>query len=222
MSRRRPGQTTEVSVSWSAAANADGYLVQWTTAERSPLTPTRQASVTGTSHTIAGLEPNTDYRVQVIATRTGTANASPSAPPATARTHGLTPAQVSGVQASARSDTEVSVSWSAAANADGYLVQWATGAQSFDAARQASVAGTSHTIAGLEPNTDYRVQVIATRTGTANASPSAPPATARTHGLPPAQVSGVQAAARSDTEIRVSWSAADRADGYLVQWTTAG
>ena len=102
------------------------------------------------------------------------------------------PAQVSGVRAAALSDTEVSVSWSAAANADGYVVQWATVGQPFDTAREASVAGTSHTITGLEPNTDYRVQVIATRTtAVATGPPSSPPATARTQGLPPpAQVSG--------------------------------
>ena len=59
------------------------------------------------------------------------------------------------------------------------------------------------------------------RTDAANAPPSAPPATVRSQGLdPPAQVSGVQASARSDTKISVSWSAAAKADGYLVQWAT--
>ena len=128
----------------------------------------------------------------MVATRTGAVNGPPSAPPATATTNAPpAPAQVSGVVASARSDTEISVSWSAAANADGYLVQWATASQPFDDIRQASVAGTSHTITGLEYSTDYLVQVIATRTGAANGPPSQP-ANARTRPLPPpAQVSGV-------------------------------
>ena len=213
---------TAISVSWSAAANADGYLVQWTTAGQS-FDAARQASVTGTSHTITGLQYSTEYRIQVIATRTDVANGPPSDPPATATTNAPpVPAQVSGVQASARSDTAISVSWSAAANADGYLVQWATAGQSFDAARQASVTGTGHTITGLQYSTDYRIQVIATRTGATNGPPSQP-TNARTNPLPPpVQVSGVQASARSDTAISVSWSPAANADGYLVQWATAG
>ena len=310
---------TAISVSWSAAANADGYLIQWATTGQA-FDSTRQASVTGTTHTISGLDPNTrlpggksqprapalpttarlrtrrlrrpptglpaqvsgvqacrpgqtprsasvgrrrqtltatlssgpppaspltifgrpallepatrlpDWHtarsilVRVVATRTGAANnGPPSDPPATATTNALSPpAQVSGVQASARSDTAISVSWSAAANADGYLVQWTTAGQSFDAARQASVAGTTHTITGLAYSTDYRVQVTATRTGAVNGPPSQP-ANARTNPLsPPQQVSGVQASARSDTAISVSWPAAANADGYLVQWAATG
>ena len=212
---------TKISVSWSAAANADGYLVQWATTGQA-FDAARQASVTGTSHTITGLDPNTDYRVQVIATRIGAANGPPSAPPAPATTNALSPpAQVSSVQASALSDTEISVSWSAAANADGYLVQWTTAGQSFDDTRQASVTGTTHTITGLQYSTEYFIRVAATRTGAANGPPFDPPATATTNAPPtPAQVSGVQASALSDTEISVSWSAAANADGYLVQWAT--
>ena len=213
---------TEIRVSWPAAAKADGYVVQWTTVGQS-FDDIQQASVAGTSHTITGLEYSTEYLVQVTATRTGTDNGSPSDPPATATTNAPpAPAQVSGVQASARLDTEIRVSWSAAADADGYLVQWAAGSQPFDAARQASVTETSHTITGLDYSADYRIQVAATRTGAANGQPSQS-ANARTNPLPaPAQVSGVQASARSDVEIRVSWSAAANADGYLVQWATSG
>ena len=213
---------TAISVSWSAADNADGYLVQWTTAGQS-FDAARQASVTGTSHTITGLQYSTEYRIQVIATRTDAANGPPSDPPATATTNAPpASAQVSGVQASVVSDTAISVSWSPAANADGYLVQWATAGQSFDATRQASVTGTSHTITGLRYSTEYRIQVIATRTGATNGPPSQS-ANARTNPLPPpVQVSFVQASVVSDTAISVSWSAAANADGYMVQWTTAG
>ena len=213
---------TEIRVSWPAAANADGYLVQWTTVGQS-FDEIRQASVTGTSHTITGLDYSTEYLIRVTATRTGAVNGPPSDPPATATTNAPpAPAQVSGVQASALSDTEIRVSWSAAANADGYLVQWAADSQPFDAARQASVTETSHTITGLDYSTDYRIQVAATHTGAVNGQPSQS-ANARTNPLPsPAQVSGVQASARSDIEIRVSWSEAANADGYLVQWATGG
>ena len=214
---------TAISVSWSAVANADGYLAQWAVAGQ-PFDAARQASVAGTGHTITGLAYSTDYRIQVAATRAGAANGPPSDPPATATTNAPpTPAQVSGVQASARSDIEVSVSWSAAANADGYLVQWASGGQSFDDIRQTSVAETSHTITGLDYSTEYFIQVSATRTGAANGPPSDPPATATTTAAPtPAQVSSVVASALSDAEISVSWSPAANATAYVVEWRPDG
>ena len=161
---------TEIRVSWSVAANADGYLVQWAAGSQ-PFDAARQASVTGTSHTITGLEYSTEYVIQVAATRTGAANGQPSQS-ANARTNPLPPpAQVSSVQASALSDVEIEVSWSAAASADGYLVQWASGGQPFDNIRQASVTETSHTITGLEYSTEYFIQVAATRTGAVNGPP---------------------------------------------------
>ena len=161
--------------------------------------------------------------IQVAATRTGAANGQPSQS-ANARTNPLPPpAQVSGVQASALSDIEIEVSWSAAASADGYLVQWASGGQPFDNIRQASVTETSHTITGLEYSTEYFIQVAATRTGAVNGPPSDPPATATTTAAPtPEQVSGVVASALSDAEISVSWSPAANATAYVVEWRPDG
>ena len=213
---------TEIRVSWPAAAKADGYLVQWTTVGQS-FDDIRQASATGTTHTITGLEYSTEYVIQVAATRTGAANGQPSQS-ANARTNPLpAPAQVSGVQASALSDIAIEVSWSAAANADGYLVQWASGGQAFDDIRQTSVTETRHTIGGLEYSTEYFIRVAATRTGADNGPPSDPPATATTTAAPtPAQVSGVVASALSDAEISVSWSPAANATAYVVEWRPDG
>ena len=213
---------TEIIVSWSAVANADGYLVQWVVPGQSFDTAT-QASVTGTSYTIPVLRFSTDYRIRVIATRTGAPNAAPSET-VNARTNPLAPpGQVSGVQAAALSDTEIIVSWSREARSDGYLVQWAAAGESFDDTRQAIGAGIRHTITGLEPSTDYRIRVIATRTGATNGPPSEP-ATATTNAPPtPGQVpGGVQASTLSDTEISVSWSAADHATAYVVEWRADG
>ena len=107
----------------------------------------------------------------MIATRTGATNGPPSQS-ANARTNPLPPpVQVSFVQASVVSDTAISVSWSAAANADGYMVQWTTAGQSFDDTRQASVTGITYTITGLEYSTAYLVRVVATRTNAANGPP---------------------------------------------------
>ena len=61
-------------VNWAVVANATGYKVQWKSGTESYNTTTRQATITSgstTSHTITGLTNDTEYTVQVTATRTG-------------------------------------------------------------------------------------------------------------------------------------------------------
>ena len=60
------------------------------------------------------------------------------------------------------------VSWQAVPGADGYRVQWRSGAQGFDAGREHVVVGghvKSRVIAGLEPGIEYSVRVVAARNG---------------------------------------------------------
>ena len=62
----------------------------------------------------------------------------------------------------------LAVSWDAVPGADGYRVQWRSGAEAFDATRERAVAGgdvTGQVISGLEPGVEYAVRVVATRAG---------------------------------------------------------
>ena len=62
----------------------------------------------------------------------------------------------------------LAVSWDAVPGADGYRVQWRSGTEAFDAARELFVAGgdvTSGVISGLAPGIEYSVRVVATRGG---------------------------------------------------------
>ncbi len=86
-------------------------------------------------------------------------------------------AQVSGVQVTpGEARATLVVSWTAAANATGYKVQWKSGDENYDAAdRQAVVtdgATTTYTIPNLIAGTEYTVRVIATRTDVDDGSPS--------------------------------------------------
>ena len=73
-------------------------------------------------------------------------------------------------------DTELVVEWTAVNNATGYKVQWKSGGQSYNTStRQAMIASgstTSYTITSLTNDTEYTVQVTATRTGANDGSPS--------------------------------------------------
>ena len=84
--------------------------------------------------------------------------------------------QVTGVTV-APGDTELVVEWTAVSNAKGYKVQWKSGGQSYNTStRQATIASgstTSYTIASLTNDTEYTVQVTATRTGANDGPPSA-------------------------------------------------
>ncbi len=202
-------------VSWTASANASGYKVQWKSGSQAYDASARQATVTGTSHTITGLTAGTSYDVQVIATR---ANAPDSA--ASTETSGIAQYPAAGVPGSVTATPAVqslTVSWTAAANADGYKVQWKTGGQAYDAAtRQATTTGTSYTITGLTGGASYDVQVIATRTNAADsAASSEATGTAR---YPAAGVPGSVTVAPAVQSLTVSWTAAANADGYKVQW----
>ena len=188
-----PGQVTGVEVTpgtgwlkvdWNAVTNADGYKVQWksgTETFTNAAANSREATVTSgstTSHTITGLTNGTAYDVQVIATRTNAADETPSAP--ASGTPVAAPGQVTGVEVTPGTG-RLKVDWDAVTNADGYKVQWKSGAETFaDAAansREARVTSgstTSHTITGLTNGTAYDVQVIATRTNADDGTPSAP------------------------------------------------
>ena len=79
------------------------------------------------------------------------------------------PAQVTGVVEVEDGEEKLIVSWIAVADADGYVVQWKSGDEDYDPAREAGVAGrarTRYTIENLTPGVEYTVQVFATRTYT--------------------------------------------------------
>ena len=84
--------------------------------------------------------------------------------------------QVTGVMVEP-GDTELVVEWTAVGNATGYKVQWKSGGQSYNTSdRQATIASgstTSYTITSLTNDTEYTVQVTATRTGFNDGPPSA-------------------------------------------------
>ena len=128
---------------------------------------------------------------------------------------GNPPAQVTGLQASATSHTSISVSWDAAARADGYRVEWGTTSGTYT--NNAATTDTAHTIESLTANTTYHVRVTATRTQVDDGTPS-DETSATTLLPPPAQVTGVSAAANGHDGINVSWTAVPDADGYQVEW----
>ena len=154
-----------LSVSWTAAARATGYKVQWKSGDQI-FGSSRQVRVTGastTTATITGLTGGTTYTVQVIGTNThGDGDESDTA---TGTPTSAAPAKPAAPTVTAGAGT-LALSWTApsanGAAITGYKVQWKSGQQTFGSSRQASATSTSHTINGLDIGTTYTVRVQAT------------------------------------------------------------
>ena len=70
------------------------------------------------------------------------------------------PGQVTGVSASGAKEA-LSVSWTTAASATGYTIQWKKDDQQYDSTRQATPTSNSHKITGLTDGTTYTIRVRA-------------------------------------------------------------
>ena len=219
-----------ITVSWNAVTSTCGsntlyYEVRWDD-DSGFASPQVEDFIPNTtdSYQITGLQEGTPYFVQVRGvcvdflgyyTSEGAWSVA-----ASATTDLQPPERVTGVIADTVSDTEIMVSWVMAIRAGGYVVQWREDGQAFDASRQAAVTALTYDVTGLTADTRYYFQVVATRSGASDGTPSAE-ATADTETAPtPAQVTDVAVAALSDREIQVTWTAATNATGYLVQWDT--
>ncbi len=156
------GDIKSLHVTWDLVDGAESYRVQWKSAEQEDYTDARQSPVLmagTTSYTITDLTPATEYTVRVTAT---TADGQISMR-GTATT-GLS--QVTGLNVEPGEES-LDVTWNPVNGADGYKVQWKSGEQDYDPARQALVRGadtTSYTIPGLTPDIAYTVRVRATAT----------------------------------------------------------
>ena len=165
-----------LGVSWNAVPAADGYRVQWRTGSESFGADRERVIGDGnvTEITITGLEAGTEYHVRVVATRTGVADAQPSAE-ARGTARAPAPAQVTGVRVEEEVES-LAVSWNEIPGAGGYRVYWRPAQDSLIPWHQETIDGsgnTSFTIVGLIPDTEYVVQVIATRPHADDGQPSA-------------------------------------------------
>ena len=205
-----------ISESGEIEGGANSVRVPAGTKESAPLSVTRvagtEAAVTVDIGELPALpQQHRGYALQKDGDLPRTILPDPMAPP---------PARVTDVQVS-HGVEKLEVSWSTVSDSDGYKVQWRSGDQDYDDARQAETAGsdnTSYAITGLTPGTEYTVRVIAIREGADDGPPSI-----EVTGIPrasaPAQVTEVELSAGVG-QLEVSWTAVSDADGYRVQWTS--
>ena len=203
-----------ISESGEIEGGANSVRVPAGTKESAPLGVTRvagtEAAVTVDIGELPALpQQHRGYAIQKDGDLPRTILPDPMAPP---------PARVTDVQVS-HGVEKLEVSWSTVSDSDGYKVQWRSGDQDYDDARQAETAGsdnTSYAITGLTPGTEYTVRVIAIREGADDGPPSRD-VTGTPFAAPASQVQDV-AIGLGIAELVVSWTALSEADGYKVQW----
>ena len=165
----------QLQVFWTAVSDADGYKVQWKQFSEG-YSESRQAVVAGggtNSYSIMDLTPGAQYSVRVIATKLHADDGAPSEE-VTGTPKATPPAQVTGVAAEPGFE-ELGVSWDAVSDADGYKVQWKSGTEDYDEARQVALLGgetTRYTIIDLTADTQYTIRVIATKAHADDGEPS--------------------------------------------------
>lgn len=155
------------------------------------MTTTRRTNISGVPVVVEG-DLATCGHAAVSSVRATITLGRPGPPPSR-----VSPPTVTGVPSA------LDVSWAAVERAEGYLVQWRSGVQSWDATRQAEVrAGTSYQIRDLTPGTEYTVRVQAL--GVVDNGPPSAEAT----GTPTSEEAILSAPASSYSQVA----------GFLVQW----
>ncbi|WHT17362.1 glycosyl hydrolase family 18 protein [Crossiella sp. CA-258035] len=154
---RSIGKTTKtVTLAWTAAVAGDFPVAGYEITGGAGV-----VSVTGTSGTVTGLTPNTDYTFTVKA-RDTRGNLSPASAAVTVRTNNpgddTQPPTVPGnLRSTGKTSTSVALAWNASTDNSGIA--------NYDIYRDgvyaATVTGTSSTVEGLSPSTAYRFTVRA-------------------------------------------------------------
>ena len=146
-------EATAVSLIWTTVPSATEYDLGWHEKPDGDWEEARGASV---ERKISGLSPSTEYEFRVRSIFGATVSAW-----STQLADATTAGAVSGLMASSRTATEITITWDAAPNATGYDVQYREGSSgdwSPDPPHR-TTQGTTHTFGSLSPGTAYQFQL---------------------------------------------------------------
>ena len=215
----------KLHVTWGQVAGATSYVVQWKTGGGS-YNSTDRANPTGTSYTIGGLDGDTTYHVKVTVIKNGTVD-SPDG--SSAESSGTTYSQLTGlsVVGAPCCDDALRATWDNLPGNDGYTVHWKVtdGGQYSESDRITKEKNvTTADISALQRGTEYTVRVTAWHRPPGGSiytryEGDSIEATESTH----TKISGITVAPvpGSTSELRVSWNADTRAEGYDIFWSTS-
>ena len=191
---------TTLNLSWNASTGATSYTVVTYTGGQSVY------SGSGTSASVSGLTCNTSYSYSLTASNAQGTSANTIA---SGSTYVCPPAPPSGLSATAASQTQINLSWSAVTGATGYYVYR-------NSSYLTSTSATSYSDIGLTCNTSYSYYIVAYNAG--GSSGVSNTANATTVVCTPATPTGLSVTPGSlCTQMNLAWADnATNETGYYV------
>jgi fibronectin type 3 domain-containing protein len=208
-----PGNT-QVTLNWTAATSATGYLIQRGTASGGAYT-TLKSSAPGVSFTDNGLTNGTTYYYVMASSNvngTGTNSAERSAIPVS-----TVPVAPTGVTATP-GNSQVVLNWNASAGATSYTVRRGTADGGPYTNLSTTVSGTTYTNTPATSGTTYYYMIAATNSGGTGANSAQVAATPL--GGPPAAPTNLTATG-TNSQVILTWNASSGATGYILKRGTA-
>ena len=206
---RITGQTsTSLTLFWDQVVGADGYVIQYCDGSNcEPDTSVAINSGTTLTTTLSSLAERTDYLFRIKAVKTDLDSAYSDIIAGSTNVGAPT-----GLQASSKTDTSITLQWSATAGATGYTIQSCSGSGCTTFTDATTVTTLTTTIQSLTSNTLYRFRIKATKTN--QDSDYSNPVDITTRLSTP---TGLQSTAKTTTSVTLSWNATAGADGYTIE-----
>ena len=210
---------TAVSVTWNAVSGATSYKLYRSTVSGGEYAQIGDDEISALSYLDSGRSASTEYFYQLEACNFDGCSA-PSLPVSVSLV--VAPAQPPVPSASAQSDTEILVTWSAVSGATSYKLYRSTVSSDEYAQIGDEISALSYLDRELTPKTAYFYQLEACNSAGCSATRS-PEVSVTTQATPvaPAQPPAPSASAQSDTAIEVTWSAVSGATSYKLYRSTS-
>lgn len=200
-----------IKLSWNAANGASSYEIRYD--KKGTIGWSCSKIVTGTSVTISGLNPGTDYAFDICSIQDGQQSGRSST------IYASTPALKvpSNFKSTGTAVTSVTLSWSPVNNATSYEIRYdKKGTLTWRWSK--STTATSITITGLDPNTAYAFDICAVRGGTKSSRSSTIYATTKKLSVP----TNFKGSATSISSVTLSWTAVTGAASYEIRYDKKG
>lgn len=205
----------QVSLSWAASSGASSYHMKRATTSGGPYT--QVAAPTGASYVDTALTNGTKYFYVVSAVNSAGESSNSAEVNATPAAPATPPAAPTSVQATA-GNTQVSLAWTASANATSYNVKRST-TSGGPYTKISSPAGTSYADTGLTNGTKYFYVVSAVNSAGESANSAEVSATPVAPAGPPPAPTNLSATA-GNAQVSLNWTASTGATSYNVKRST--
>jgi hypothetical protein len=211
------GYFEDVVINTNNNPGSTNFWIQYSTDNLSYSNPAGMAWQTGTSYTLAGLNPNTQYWFKVKAKNGSGIETAYSAAGADV----TPPAAPTGLSSSNLCHTSASTSWTASTGADKYTLSYGTDVDATNLGTINNIAATNKDLAGLTDNTAYYFKVLAISNANGTGTYSSVASFTTGSCFAPTAPSDFAGSAVSTTQINWTWSdtAADET-GWHVQDTS--